>query len=110
MRHPEASASSVQLAFSCPSLLLADCLKRGQDVFAIEERDLLILRLPCVGISIEPEPSQRVVEERTPHLDLRLAAPHPVIECDDLGLRLREVRVGADLQGDLGMPVAIIVG
>ena len=66
-----------------------------------EEHDLLILRLPSAGIGIEPETPERVVQQRAPDLDLRLAATHPVVERDDLRLRLREVGVGPDLQRDL---------
>ena len=55
---------------------------------------MLILRLPRGRVGIEPEPSQRVVEEGASDLDLGFAAPHAVVDSDDLRLRFRELGVG----------------
>jgi hypothetical protein len=58
------------------------------DNLPVEKHDLLILRTAGCRIGIEPEPSERVVQQRSPDSDLRLASPHAVVERDNLGLRL----------------------
>ena len=80
------------------------------DNLPVEKHDLLILRIAGCRVGIKPETPERVVQQRTSDLDLRLAATHPVVERDDLCLSFRQGGVGPDLQRDLGMPVAIIVG
>ena len=64
----------------------------------VEKHDLLVLRLPRAGISIKPETPERVVQQRAPDLDLRLAPTHPVVERDDLGLGFGKGGVGPDFQ------------
>lgn len=68
----------------------------------IQKHDLLILRAPCSRIGIQTKPLERAIEKRSLHRDLGLAAAHPVIECNDLLLRLRQIRVMPDLQCQLG--------
>src|SRR3546814_13281721 len=73
----------------------------------VQQHYLLVLRSTLSDIGVQAKPPERVVEEGSPDGHFGLPVPHAIVELDDLLLQFGEVRMRANLQYDMLLPILI---
>src|SRR3546814_18521608 len=73
----------------------------------VQQHYLLVLRSTLSDIGVQAKPPERVVEEGSPDGHFGLPVPHAIVELDDLLLQFGEVRMRANRQYDMLLPILL---